>query len=76
MDAQDGLSSASWAALPGLQRGSGGENPHPPQECAGTAAGSHLLWVKEVVSDANKYLKTCWGEAFLFQVCSSACCAV
>lgn len=69
-----GSAPASCAALPGLQQGSGGNNPHSAQECAGMAAGSHLLWVKVVGSDANKSLKICCGKPFLFQ--SGLHCAV
>lgn len=51
-----------------MQQGSGGNNPHSPGESAGIAAGTHLSWVREVVSDANKYIKT-----FPLPVWSSAC---
>lgn len=76
-EAQDGQCWAQlWllAALPGLQQGWAGNNPHSAGECAGMAAGSHLLWVRDVVSDADKYIKNCCGKPF--PVWSSVCCAV
>lgn len=58
-----------WAvlgsALPGLQQGSGGNNPRSPREWAGTAAGSHLLWMNVGKGGhANKYIKISCGRPF------------